>query len=187
MPRRFGRIDLPGLPGVALDAVQVSLQPLITLLQVKTSRGFDLSSAIVPTVDVSDLIGVSAAATRQDRVYAANLIAPHAATIRWEYTVPNGRRAILENGSAWIARSAVAAPAATAQADIVVLRGGVAPALLILRASLLDNVVGANIFTQLQQPWKLNAGDVVRGQTNDQSTGGSHAYHIAGVFHESGD
>lgn len=48
---------LPGMPGVRLSAVQVSLRRLLRLLNVTgSSPGFDLSSAVVPIVDVSRLV-----------------------------------------------------------------------------------------------------------------------------------
>lgn len=48
---------LSPVPGITLSGVQVSLQNLIKLLQIKgRNPGFDLSSAVVPIVDISRLI-----------------------------------------------------------------------------------------------------------------------------------
>jgi len=48
---------LPGAQGIVLSDVQVSLQDLLALLEVKGGTGsFDLSSAIVPVVNVGELL-----------------------------------------------------------------------------------------------------------------------------------
>lgn len=114
MPQRFGRLDLPGAPGVKLDPVQVSLQPLIRLLNVKTAQGFDLSSAIVPVVDVSKLIEGEAAAPKSlafraiDIPFRADNDNTQGFIVRASYTMKRPGRV----SSAFIhARATTAAPA----------------------------------------------------------------------------
>lgn len=161
---------------------QVALQRLLNLMQVKTpGSGFSLSSAIVPVVDVSSLLSEETGAS----------LAPETAADLWTdrlggafieqafgntYTVPLGRKAIVQMVHASIRRVAAAAPAAEARIfgaiDRVQPRVGPATPLF-FELALQDNTVGA--FRELHMPCsiKLRAGESIRARNQDASTGGT--------------
>lgn len=102
---------MPESPFPILSDVQVALQRLLNLLQVKTGGGFSLSSAIVPTVDVSALLAEEAGSSLVP-VLAHDVFHEEAAGGHVEaafgptYTVPAGRSAIIEHVQARIQRLA---------------------------------------------------------------------------------
>lgn len=186
MPERFRKpFGLPGLPGVALDAIQVSLHRLIRLLDVKTSRGFDLSSAVVPVVDVTHLIeneGNRGALNNEvaiDRAYNAVAVGPHGATERWRYTVPPGKRALLKSGNVWIMRATAPGAVGNAHVNLYVLRGGLPPVVTVTRIVLRSATVGDSRQANAPAGLELLPGDALIGETTDVSTGGTHEIDVS--------
>lgn len=173
---------------VFLSRVQVSLQRLMQLLDVKGGdAGFDLSSAIVPVVDVTRLLEAEFGASIQlsqlrALVYDAINIAPHALTNRWSYTCPPGKRATVKSALAFIFRETAAAPVGVIQANVTLNRGGTV--LSVLRSQLQDNTPGASRSTPLNTPMLMLPGDILTGQTVDTSTGGLVTYQVNATIEE---
>ena len=101
--------------------------------------------------------------------------APHAATVWWTYTVPPGKKAFLELLVAKVIRQTAAGPAGVANARILIHITGV-PTPDILNAVIFTNNVGDKDSAELGQSLTLNAGEWIKGETADTSTGGTCAY-----------
>lgn len=170
------------LPGVILSGVQVSLQRLLRMLQVKGGTGsFDLSSAIVPMVDVTKLVeaeGNLSLTEARDLNYEAGAVVPHAPTIRWEFTMPDGTSGFLNAVLGSIRRATAGAPGGLQQLYIVLFRLGPAgfTAHRIFNCDLFNNTPGASNNVNLILPQRLYPGDMIRGYSQDTSTGGTGDY-----------
>ncbi|SRR6266542_2012916 len=107
--------------------------------------------------------------------YYQVIITPHAATERWSYTVPAGKKAIVEFQNIHLIRWAVAGPAALANCwtRCTLVATGIANHLF---AAILTNGVGDKDSYQSNSQFVLNAGDVISFSTGDGSTGGSMNY-----------
>lgn len=115
--------------------------------------------------------------------FGSNLLAPHAATTRWTYTVPANKKARCTWHACKLMRDAVAAGALIAQDEIdYTPSGGALTALS--RAWNQTNTIGALDPGQFGQGPYFFAGDVVVASTQDQSTGGSCAHFAAAAFIE---
>lgn len=114
--------------------------------------------------------------TKVTGVYSGAAVAPHGLTTRWTYTVPAGRFCIVELMRVFLLRETVAAPAAVAAALVTYTPSGGAAG-FICNAQLLDNTVGAKEKENWGSELRLQAGDVLQGQTVDGSTGGTLRLH----------
>lgn len=172
------------LPGVILSGVQVSLNRLLRMLQVKGGTGsFDLSSAIVPTVDVTHLLeaeGNLALTEPRDFQYAAGAVAPHAETERWRFDMPAGTSGHLRNALGVIRRATAAAPVGLQQLWINLWRaapdGTFLYAFRIFNCDLYNNTPGASNTVTLNLPQILYPGDRLIASSMDTSAGGTADY-----------
>jgi len=105
-------------------------------------------------------------------------VAPHGITVRWEYTVPAGRKAFVESLQVRIMRTAAATTLGKAHAIIVLIPSGQAGAYQFV-CSLLNNTVGASESLSVGQALVLNPGDTLRAATLDGSTGGTCDYFLS--------
>lgn len=105
-------------------------------------------------------------------------VAPHAGTERWSYTVPTGKKFLLQLATAQTTRITAAAPAADASAQVKYQPNGGSEQLQIYTLSY-DNTVGARVSEQLGTNAAMLAGDFMRGVTSDGSTGGTVKYLIS--------
>jgi len=108
-------------------------------------------------------------------VYFAAAVAPHALTTRWSYTVPTGKKTFLEAILCWLMRAGAAATVGRVYALIQYLEGGVSGPYLAY-ASIRTNSVGDGDSGNLGQSIIMVAGDIIRCQTSDGSTGGAVDY-----------
>lgn len=113
--------------------------------------------------------------------YAANGLGPHVPTIRWTYTVPSAKAAMIDGLSVNLLRVAVAAPAAFAQV-LVYGTGGVYWA----DVSAQDNAIGSGRFLVAGLVGYARAGEAISSQTFDGSTGGAYNYSASLRYHEFG-
>jgi hypothetical protein len=97
---------------------------------------------------------------------------PHSDTQRWTYTVPSGKKAMLEYASAYVRRSAAATTVGRVQASIRVTPSGGGVHTITI-AQILTNNVGDSDRMDLGQGFLLFAGDKIEGYTEDTSTGGT--------------
>jgi hypothetical protein len=109
----------------------------------------------------------------------ANAIAPHGSTQRATYTVPTGRKAMVEAINVNIFRDVVATTAGLALAQSTVPGGGSLDAL-----NVNGNVVGNGAQKLAGVQMLLNAADNTKIFTQDASTGGSHAYSVTATIAE---
>jgi hypothetical protein len=115
--------------------------------------------------------------------YQANNVAPHSITQRWVYTVPSGKKAILEFAACYVRRSAAATTVGRVQVDIWITPSGGSVKKISL-AQLLTNNVGDMDRMDLGQSLILNAGDKIEGYSEDASTGGTTNILIAAKLTE---
>jgi len=115
--------------------------------------------------------------------YEAAGVAPHGATTRWTYTVPAGKKAIMEYAFLSLTRSGAPTTVGTAFCFLYYQPSGGSSHIL-YDASLRDATVG-NV-KEIASPTSLmlNAGDAVRGYTQDTSTGGTIDYILNVKFTE---
>jgi len=102
-------------------------------------------------------------------------LAPHAIADRFSYTVPTGKKAMVEAAVCKVIRKTAAAPAGLAKA-IVTVRGGT-----LLTATILTNNVGDQNSMCIGSAGVLAGGETNKGRTEDDSTGGTVIYQLA--FH----
>lgn len=106
--------------------------------------------------------------------WIGNGIAPHANTSRVSYTVPAGKRALIQACLGTTIRDTVAAP--IGRFGLFVERDdGVSPD-TILSLTSLANTIGANNQLSYADQSYMKAGDIVTIWTGDLSTGGTVSY-----------
>jgi hypothetical protein len=111
-------------------------------------------------------------------VYSAAGVAPHTTTPRWTYTVPSGKKAMIEFLHVRILRSAAATTAGKVTAAISITPSG-GPSADIMVANILTNNVGDREALVSGATLTLLAGDKIAGYTSDASTGGTIDYVLA--------
>ncbi len=105
-------------------------------------------------------------------------VAPHAATTRWTYTVPAGKKTALQIGSAWCGAVTLAAAVGDVSAFLQytpsggVAAGIVQPGFFGVAADLKDSMIAGATMVML-------AGDSLLGRDYDTRTGGTCAFRTA--------
>lgn len=107
--------------------------------------------------------------------YNANTVAPHTTTARWVYTVPSGRKALVEMFFVQAIRS-TAAGTLGAQLGGIVLDAPTGTSYIQYREFFYDNTVWTNNTNVVTSSLALLAGNEFYSQTEDQSTGGDFNY-----------
>ena len=107
--------------------------------------------------------------------YVATDVAPHAATERWSYTVPKGRKAFVEYLAASAVRITIAGPHGLVTACIDLGIAG-ASAESVMAAQVMTNEIGDKDRVNIGHSLTLEGGDVLTSSTTDLSTGGTMAY-----------
>lgn len=104
-------------------------------------------------------------------------VAPHVNTVRWTYTVPAGRKAMIESVMIETFRDAVAGAAGLFIGFIRYAVGGAGgDAYVVARSN--ANTLGAESRINESQGGIMFAGDVLTGETVDGSTGGTVLYMV---------
>ena len=164
--------------GAATEAKQ---DTQITALQLIDDLRNALASVATDKVRVAEMRDRNP--TKIHQVYRAGAIAPHGATVRWTYTVPASRMALVEMVSLIILRDA--APT-TASYGLVYLSyfpsGGSAQ--FATEVIEITATVGVPQQVLIGQGMLLKAGDALSGNTNDLSTGGTYFYEVTMVATE---
>ncbi len=110
---------------------------------------------------------------------ATGFIGPHAATTRWSYTVPAGRRAFIERGFSFVQMSGVPSVVSDRQSYLAHFPVGGGPGALFIFAVLtLDSGVipGTRSTDDASTAKEMQAGDILQFVTLDLCTGGNAAY-----------
>lgn len=107
--------------------------------------------------------------------YGASGVAPHVATQRWTYTVPANRKAMLESAQIVQMRETAAGPVGRSSSYIATTTSDAVSAVAAYAVMIL-NAVGNPIADSKPLQAVLIAGDVVSGNTEDLSTGGTVFY-----------
>lgn len=115
--------------------------------------------------------------------YNAAAIAPHVATVRWTYTVPAARFAVVEFLHVSLTRQTAAAPVGEAIAAIGIIPSGGALS-RILQVVIFTNAVGDKDHAEWGGRILLAAGDALEGRTIDTSTGGTFRYLVSARISE---
>jgi hypothetical protein len=116
------------------------------------------------------------APTMSNKNYQA-AVGPHGATSRFTYTVPAGKKAIVEILSVRLQRETVASPAATASIYITYTpSGGSASVAVICVLYSTKNAIGDLDKDDLGTTFTMNAGDAIECRSSDGSTGGTISY-----------
>jgi len=102
---------------------------------------------------------------------------PHSETERWTYTVPSGKKALIESLYIKIMRATAASSAVLVLAAVQLGLGGGTNYYHWI-AALRTNNVGDKDDIIIGQSIILNAGDVLRAISSDSSTGGTVDYYI---------
>jgi hypothetical protein len=111
-------------------------------------------------------------------VYSAAGVAPHTVTARWNYTVPSGKKAMIEFLHVRILRSTAASTAGKVTAAISITPSG-ASSNDVMVANILTNNVGDKDALVSGATLTLLAGDKIAANTSDASTGGTIDYVLA--------
>ncbi len=114
--------------------------------------------------------------------YAAGGVAPHVSTLRFTYTVPTGKYALLHTLTAFLIRDGAPGAAGVARGFYLVLRGGVTAYLTY--ATFLNAAVGTDILRETAHQSMLFAGDQVLAYTSDASTTGTVEYRLSAALTE---
>lgn len=113
----------------------------------------------------------------QGKSYSATGVAPHADTQRWTYTVPNGKKVMLETSLAQVVRITAAAPVGLAKAAVNLTPLSVTS---VFTTGVFHNKNGVgdseNAFMGCGA--QLQAGEIIEARTQDGSTGGTMLYNI---------
>jgi hypothetical protein len=109
--------------------------------------------------------------------YNATGIIPHAASTRWTYTVPAGKKFALQTAYASLMRDASATTLSYSRATVFYTPSG-GSQVFIIATDNLDNTVGSIQSLSIGGTTTMLAGDAIRGETADLSTGGSMVYRI---------
>lgn len=107
--------------------------------------------------------------------YDAPTVAPHTVEVRWSYTVPKGKKAIIEGVYVKLIRRNVADPVGFASCHVDFLEKGGSANPPILKAMIVTNVAG-DMDKDVLEGITMYEGDKISGVTQDLSTGGSIAY-----------
>jgi len=107
--------------------------------------------------------------------YNASGVAPHSLTTRWTYTVPTGKKALLEQAMTYIMRSTAATTLGWASLKIWYQPSGGTNREMVY-VDLYDNTVAAKTISHFSFAMVLLAGDVLTGTSADTSTGGTCNY-----------
>jgi hypothetical protein len=110
--------------------------------------------------------------------YNATLVTPHSITERWSYTVPSGKKAMVEILEAEVLRAQAASTVGLAEALIALTPSGGSEK-SVLCARIFDNTVAARSTQAIGSALLLLADDKLTGKTVDTSTGGSCDYYLA--------
>lgn len=115
--------------------------------------------------------------TAQTIVYGANGVTPHAQTVRASYTVPAGRKAVVEASFCQMYRDNVAAPVNIVTASLYYTKSGGA-AQQVLNAFSGNNTLWSG--DHVYEGWSLRlfAGDAITLYTSDASTGGTNTFNL---------
>lgn len=116
---------------------------------------------------------------------APGTVAPHADTIRASYTIPTGKRAILEAVDIIIEIITAAGPSGDKRAELRYVPNGGADTQFI-RAGLLasSNTIGDKQFKAFGLSAIFSDGDVINARTADIGTGGTTSPQIKAKFTE---
>jgi hypothetical protein len=109
--------------------------------------------------------------------FYGNVIAPHAVTTRWTYTVPAAKKFMFNGGDAICTRNTAAAPSGSTHAIWEVTPSGGA-ATNMLDANINGNTQQQNCVLDGPAGGFLQPNDVILGRTSDGSTGGSCDYAV---------
>lgn len=115
--------------------------------------------------------------------YYSTAIAPHTLTTRWTYTVPTGKKALLEFALVKAIRSVAATTAGTVYAYLSLTPSGLTVVVLGV-IELMANSVGDHDASLVGQSIVLGAGDALLAATLDTSTGGTVDYSLAAKLTE---
>lgn len=111
--------------------------------------------------------------------FYTGVLAPHAATTRWTYTVPTGRRARVETATVYVEVVTVAAAGSlTLWTYIGVFPGGGAGTVVAMALIYVDNLAGTRSGTALAASIELQPGDVLSAVTENLRAGGT-SIHMA--------
>lgn len=124
-----------------------------------------------------------AAPIKITKSYLAAGVAPHGTTQRWSYTVPAGRRAIVELMSAETIRDGASGAPARAANFFTYTPSGVA-ATFPLEAGIDAGALGEKHSVMWGGKLVMHAADVMAGSTADASTGGTLFFNSAFVASE---
>lgn len=116
-------------------------------------------------------------ATRADG-YSTGAVAPHSATVRVSYTVPTGKKALVELILTSLERDG-APGAAGAAAALARVTPGTGSQIAILISRDQSATVGAQKVQSLAGSFTLKAGDLLELVTVDGSTTGTYQYDLA--------
>jgi hypothetical protein len=104
--------------------------------------------------------------------YAAT-IAPHVATTRWTYTVPAGRKALVESAFASMITDTVGAPAGNRNVAVAVTT---TPLIQVYYSAMFPNALSSS---NLAGAIILLAGITLGASTSDASTGGFNSFFVS--------
>jgi hypothetical protein len=109
--------------------------------------------------------------------YNAGGVGPHSFTQRWSYTVPASRKAFLEYVGAWVNRVTAASSVGNFSVEVRYTPSGGSFS-RILFMSVADNTLQKPYVYFPTQFGYMGPGDVVTGNTQDASTGGTVDYNV---------
>lgn len=102
----------------------------------------------------------------------ASFNSPHAATIRYTYTVASGKKALIETSTSYISRYQAATISGYYAADTrITLASG--SYMILHRPVVIDNTLGPAYFGSSTGAVTLYAGETISAETSDGSTGGT--------------
>jgi hypothetical protein len=105
-------------------------------------------------------------------------ISPHALTERWSYTVPAGKKAMVELLQVKVERRTAATTPGQAQAYVFITPYGGSTRYM-LNAVIWTNGAGDKDVQTITGTLALYQGDVISGQTQDTSNGGTCYYFLS--------
>lgn len=122
------------------------------------------------------------------RHFSSSGIAPHAQTMRWEYIVPPRRRAVIQSVYVKVMREVAAAPSVGYRANVSLIRAAdLAQGVFtyLAQAHGASNNVGDPVVEFPNSgPVEMFEGDILRGHTEDISTGGQISYAVSATIIE---
>jgi len=118
-------------------------------------------------------------ATATYSTYNSSGIAPHTYTVRWTYTVPAGKKAIMETATILISTQVVATVNGSREAYIRVTSPS--SATIIYLGNTTNTALAFTFIAAPTQP-TFYAADAITGNTFDSGTGGQVYYDINGKF-----